>query len=70
VLTVGLTVGHWLAGALPYPGFSALLDALLYAWTPKPEDDYWEHIEQQVSWRSSINRTGEKLTEKLILLQE
>ncbi|XP_018021128.1 uncharacterized protein LOC108677420 [Hyalella azteca] len=48
LLTVGLTVGHWLAGALPYPGFSALLDALLYAWTPKPEDDYWEHIEQQV----------------------
>lgn len=48
LLTVGLTVAQWLAGLIPYPGLSALLDALINAWTPKPEDDYWENIEAQV----------------------
>ena len=37
-----------MAGLLPYPGISALINAIINAWTPRPEDDYWTHIEAQV----------------------
>ena len=48
MVTVGIVVAEWLAGMLPYPGVSALLLAIIEAWKPKPEDDYWEHVEDKV----------------------
>lgn len=48
LITVGIAVGHWFAGALPFPGLSAMINAVLNAWEPKPEDDYWSHVHTQV----------------------
>ena len=48
VLTVGIVVAEWLAGLIPYPGVSALILAIIEAWKPKPEDDYWSNIQTQV----------------------
>ncbi|CAL4065459.1 unnamed protein product [Meganyctiphanes norvegica] len=48
LITVGIAVGRWFAGALPYPGLSAIINAIINAWEPKPEDDYWSHVHTQV----------------------
>jgi len=49
LITVGLTIGHWFADLIPIPAISNLINAILWAWTPKPEDDYWEQVERQVN---------------------
>ncbi|XP_063849691.1 uncharacterized protein LOC135093933 [Scylla paramamosain] len=46
--TVGIAVAKFLAGQVPYPSVSALLLAIIHAWEPKPEDNYWEHVKDNV----------------------
>lgn len=48
VITVGIAVAEFLAGLVPYPTVSALLLAIIHAWEPKPEDNYWEHVKDNV----------------------
>ncbi|XP_042868172.1 uncharacterized protein LOC122250680 [Penaeus japonicus] len=49
LITVGLAVAKFLAGLVPYPGVSALLLAIIHAWEPKPEDNYWDHVKDNVA---------------------
>lgn len=65
-MTVGLTVAHWFAGLLPYPGISALIDAIIYAMTPKPEDDYWVHIEDQVKQTCGVFINNDNIDKVLV----
>lgn len=48
LITVGIAVAEFLAGLVPYPTVSALLLAIIHAWEPKPEDNYWEHVKDNV----------------------
>lgn len=48
LVTVGIAVAKFLAGLVPYPTVSALLLAIINAWEPKPEDNYWEHVQENV----------------------
>ncbi|TOF87853.1 hypothetical protein CGJ15_24880, partial [Vibrio parahaemolyticus] len=49
LITVGFAVAKFLAGLVPYPTVSALLLAIINAWEPKPEDNYWEHVRDNVA---------------------
>ncbi|XP_037794774.1 uncharacterized protein LOC119590085 [Penaeus monodon] len=49
LITVGIAVAKFLAGLVPYPGVSALLLAIIHAWEPRPEDNYWEHVKDNVA---------------------
>lgn len=49
LITVGIAVAKFLAGLVPYPGVSALLLAIIHAWEPKPEDNYWDHVKDNVA---------------------
>ncbi|XP_042216952.1 uncharacterized protein LOC121862701 [Homarus americanus] len=49
LITVGFAVAKFLAGLVPYPTVSALLLAIINAWEPKPEDNYWEHVKDNVA---------------------
>ncbi|KAG0712793.1 hypothetical protein GWK47_017675 [Chionoecetes opilio] len=48
MMTVGIAVAKFLSGLVPYPTVSALLLAIINAWEPKPEDNYWEHVKDNV----------------------
>ncbi|XP_071539325.1 uncharacterized protein [Panulirus ornatus] len=49
LITVGIAVAKFLAGLVPYPTVSALLLAIINAWEPKPQDNYWEHVKDNVA---------------------
>ncbi|WP_316572632.1 hypothetical protein, partial [Klebsiella pneumoniae] len=49
LITVGIAIAKYLAGLIPYPGVSALIIAIIDAWTPNPEDNYWDHIKENVA---------------------
>lgn len=49
LVTVGIAVTKFLAGLVPYPTVSALLLAIINAWEPRPEDNYWEHVKDNVA---------------------
>ncbi|KAK7061140.1 hypothetical protein SK128_026714 [Halocaridina rubra] len=49
LITVGITIAKFLAGLVPFPTISALLLAIINAWEPKPEDNYWEHVRENVA---------------------
>lgn len=49
LITVGIAIAKFLAGLVPYPTVSALLLAIINAWEPKPEDNYWEHVKDNVA---------------------
>lgn len=49
VITVGIAVAKFLAGLVPYPTVSAILLAIINAWEPKPQDNYWEHVKDNVA---------------------
>lgn len=48
LVTVGIAVAKFLAGLVPYPTLSAVLLSIIHAWEPKPEDNYWEHVKDNV----------------------
>ncbi|XP_076056768.1 uncharacterized protein LOC143034510 isoform X2 [Oratosquilla oratoria] len=47
-ITVGIAVAKWLAGLIPYPSVSVLVTDIITAFEPRPEDDYWSHVHEQV----------------------
>ncbi|XP_068223852.1 uncharacterized protein [Palaemon carinicauda] len=49
LITVGIAIAKYLAGLIPYPGVSALIIAIIDAWSPKPGDNYWEQIRENVA---------------------
>ncbi|KAK3863638.1 hypothetical protein Pcinc_030601, partial [Petrolisthes cinctipes] len=48
-VTVGWAIAEFLASLVPYPTVSSLLLAIIHAWEPKPQDNYWDHVKENVA---------------------